>query len=85
MQAFSLKNAYLQFIGTQFRNTLDDPGRIGTIYKGLIQYTLTKYSRALHLPHLTSHDCIRSLITRTLLLLKTQNSIHLESELQKIL
>ena len=32
-EAFSLKNTYLRCISEQLRNTLNDPGRLGIIYK----------------------------------------------------
>ena len=35
LEAFSLKNAYLRCISEQLRNALNDPGRLGIIYKGL--------------------------------------------------
>ena len=43
LEAFSLKNAYLRCISEQLRNALNDPGRLGIIYKRLIQYILAKY------------------------------------------
>jgi hypothetical protein len=33
LEAFSLKNAYLRCISEQLRNALNDPGRLGIIYK----------------------------------------------------
>ena len=38
LEAFLLKNAYLRCIGEQLRNALNDQGRLGIIYKGLIHH-----------------------------------------------
>jgi hypothetical protein len=81
MQAFSLQNAYIRCIGEQLKDALNDTGKLGIIYKGLTHFILAKFGGALHLPRLTSHDCIRSPLTRTLYLLKTTSDIHLQSTL----
>jgi hypothetical protein len=81
MQAFSLQNAYLRCIGTQLKEALNDTGKLGIIYRGLTHFILATYGGALNIPRLTSHDCIRSPITRTLYLLKTVGGIHLQSTL----
>jgi hypothetical protein len=81
MQAFSLKNAYIRCIGEQLKDALNDTGKLGLIYRGLTNFILAKFGGALNLPRLTSHDCIRSPITRTLYLLKTTSDIHLRSTL----
>jgi ribosomal protein L32 len=69
MEAFSFKTAYLRCIGEQLKHALNDKGRLGKIYTGLINYLLAKFGGALNLHRLTSHDCVRSPITRTLFLL----------------
>lgn len=60
LQAFSLTNAYLTCIGTQLQAALNDPGKLGTIYRGLTQYTLAKYGGAQNIPCLKPTDCYRS-------------------------
>jgi hypothetical protein len=82
MQAFSLKNAYIRCIGEQLKAALNDTGKLGLIYRGLTNFILVKFGGALNLPCLTSHDCIQSLLTRTLYLLKITSDIHLQSTLQ---
>ena len=79
LEAFSLKNAYLRCIEEQLRNALNDPGRLGTIYKGLIQHILAKYGGAEEIPRIKQNDCIRSPTTRTLFLLNKAGRIHLKS------
>ena len=44
---------YLTCIGKQLRNALNDPRRLGTIYIGLTNYILAKYSGSQHLPYST--------------------------------
>ena len=83
METFSLKNAYITCIGEQFINALNDKGRLGKIYNGLINYILAKHGGSLNLLRITQHDCIRSPITRALYLLKTTSGAHLKSTLQK--
>jgi hypothetical protein len=79
MEAFSIKNAYLRYIGEQLLHALNDTRRLEKIYNGLTNYILAKYGGALHIPRLKHQDCIRSLITRTLYLLKTVTRIHLQT------
>ena len=79
LEAFSLKNAYLRCNSEQLRNALHDPGRLGIIYKGLIQHILAKHGGAEDVPRIKQHDCIRSLTTRTLFLLKKAGGVHLKS------
>jgi hypothetical protein len=55
LEAFSLKNAYLRCIGDQLRNTLNDTGRVGIIYKGLIHHILAKYGGAETIPKIKTH------------------------------
>jgi hypothetical protein len=85
MQAFSLQNAYLRCIGEQLKDALNDTGKLGIIYRGLTHFILATYGGALNIPRLTSHDCIRSPITRTLYLFKTAGGIHLQSTLHTFL
>ena len=40
IEAFSLQNTYLRCIGKQLQNALNDKGRIGKNYFGLLQFTL---------------------------------------------
>jgi hypothetical protein len=66
LDAHSLKTEYLTCIGKQLRNALNDPGRLGTIYKGLISYILAKYGGSQHLPLLNKEACLHSPTSRTL-------------------
>ena len=79
LEAFSLKNAYLRCISEQLRNALNDKGRLGIIYKGLIQHILSKHGGAKEIPRIKYQDCIRSPTTRTLFLMKTEGEVHLKS------
>jgi hypothetical protein len=83
MEAFSLKTTYLRCSGEQLKRPLNDKGRIGKIYVGLINYLLAKFGEALNLHRLTYHDYIRSPITITLFLLKKDAGMYLRSELDK--
>jgi hypothetical protein len=60
LEAFSLKNAYLRCISEQLRNALNDPGRLGIIYKGFIQHILAKHGGAEDIQRIKYQDCIRS-------------------------
>jgi hypothetical protein len=66
MDAFSIKNAYLTCIRNQLRNALNDTGRLGKIYIGLIHYILAKFGGALNLPRLKPTDCLQSPTTQWL-------------------
>ena len=79
LEAFSLKNAYLRCISEQLRNALNDPGRLGIIYKGLTQHILAKYGGGENIPRIKYQDCIRSPITPTLFLMKHEGGAHLKS------
>jgi hypothetical protein len=79
LEAFSLKNAYLRCISEQLRNALNDKGRLGIIYKGLIQYILAKHGGSKNIPRIKYQDCTRSPTTRTLFLMKTEGGVHLKS------
>ena len=46
LAAHSLKTEYLNCIGKQLRNALNDLGRLGTIYKGLTNHIFAKYGGA---------------------------------------
>jgi hypothetical protein len=81
MDAFSIKNAYLTCIRNQLRNALNDTGRLGKIYIGLIHYILAKFGGALNLPRLKPTDCLQSPTTRTLYLLKDVGHIYIKSSL----
>ena len=71
-EVFSLKNVYINCIGEQLINALNDQGRLGKIYHGLTTHILAKHGGSLNLPRISPHDCIRSPITRTLYI--TQNN-----------
>ena len=60
LEAFSLKNTYLRCISEQLRNALNDPGKLGIIYKGLVQHILAKHGGAKDIPRIKHHDCLRS-------------------------
>ena len=74
-----LKNAYLRSIGEQLQHALNDTGRIGKIYNGLIQFILATFGGAKKIPRIKYHHCVRSPITRTLFLLKKEVGVHLKS------
>jgi hypothetical protein len=50
LDAHSLKTEYLAYIGKQLCSAFNDPGRLGTIYKGLTNHIFAKYGGAQHLP-----------------------------------
>ena len=79
LEAFSLKNAYIRCISEQLISALNDPGRLGIIYKGLIQHILPKYGGAIDIPRITHNDCTRSPTTRTLYLMKKEGGAHLKN------
>ena len=85
IEAFSLQNAYLRCIGEQLQNALNDKGRIGKIYAGLLQFILAKYGGSKKITRIKYHHCVRSPITRTLFLLKHKAGIHLKSTLHHFL
>ena len=80
-EAFLLKNAYITCIGEQLKNALNDNGMLGRIYKGLIHHILAKHGGAQNLTRLSSHDCTRSPITRSLFLLKKTSGVYLKTTL----
>jgi hypothetical protein len=63
LDAYSLKIEYLTCIGKQLRNALNDPRRLGTIYKGLTNHILAKYGGSKHLPLLNKDACLHSSTT----------------------
>ena len=79
LEAFSLKNVYLRCISEQLINALNDHGRLGTIYKGLIHHILAKYGGAKDIQRIKYQDCIRSPTTRTLFLMKKEGGAHLKN------
>jgi hypothetical protein len=81
LQVFSLRNAYLRCIGEQLRDTLNDPGKLGSIYQGLTNYIFAKNGGAAEVSRITKQACIRSPITRTLYLLKHVAGTHICSTL----
>jgi hypothetical protein len=74
-----LRSAYLECIGEQLRDALNDMGRLGIIYQGLSNYIFAKNGRTQNIPRITNLACIRSPITRTLYLLKHVAGTHLRS------
>ena len=83
IEAFSLKNAYLRCIGEQLQHALNDTGRLGAIYNGLLQFILAKFGGSEGIPRIKYHQCVRSPITRTLFLLKQEAGVHLKSTMEK--
>jgi hypothetical protein len=80
LDAHSLKTEYLTCIGKQLRNALNDPGRIGTIYKGLTNHIFAKYGGAQHLSLLNKEACLHSPTARTLYLLKHNFLAHIQTD-----
>ena len=85
IEAFSLQNAYLRCIGEQLQNALNDKGRLGKIYVGLLQFILAKYGGSKEITRIKYHHCVRSPITRTLFLLKHKAGVHLKSTINNFL
>ena len=85
MEAFSLKDAYLRYIGEQLQNALNDKGKLCKIYHGLIQFILAKFGGSEEITHIKYQDCVRSHITRTLFLLKHEAGVHLKSTIENFL
>jgi hypothetical protein len=84
LDAQSLQTEYLTCIGKQLRNALNDPGRLGTIYKGLTNHILAKYGGSQHLPLLNKKACLHSPTARTLYLLKHNDLAHLKTRQHNI-
>jgi hypothetical protein len=80
LDAHSLKTEYLMCIGKQLHNALNDPSRLGTIYKGLTNYIFAKYGGAQYLPLLNKEACLHSPTTRTLYLLKHNRLTHIQTD-----
>ena len=85
IEAFSLQNAYIRCIGEQLQNALNDKGRIGKIYAGLLQFILAKYGGSKDITRIKYHHCVRPSITRTLFLLKHKAGVHLKSTINNFL
>ena len=79
IETFSLQNAYLRCIGEQLQNALNDKGRLGKIYAGLLQFILAKYGGSQEITRIKYHHCVRSPITRTLFLFKHKAGVYLKS------
>ena len=77
IEAFPLKNAYLRCIGEQLQNALNDKGRLGIIYRGLTHFILAKYGGVENILKIKYQDCIQSVTTRTLFLIKKARGAHL--------
>jgi hypothetical protein len=80
LDAHSLKTEYLTCIGKQLRNALNDPCRLGIIYKGLTNHIFAKYGGAQHLPLLNKEACLHSPTTRTVYLLKHNGLAHIQTD-----
>jgi hypothetical protein len=80
LDAHSLKTKYLTYIGKQLRNALNDPGRLGIIYKGLTNHILAKHRGSQHLPLLNKEACLHSPTLRTLYLLKHNGKAHIQTK-----
>jgi hypothetical protein len=80
LDAHSLKTEYRTCIGKQLRNALNDPGRLGTIYKGLTNHIFAKHGGAQHLPLLNKEACLHSPTSRILNLLKHNGKTHIQIE-----
>jgi hypothetical protein len=80
LNAQSLKTEYLTCIGKQLRNALNDPGRLGIIYKGLTNHISAKYGGSQFLPLLNKEACLHSPTTRTLYLLKHNGLAHIQTD-----
>ena len=78
----SLLPDYINCIGQQLIQALNDPGQLGRIYQGLTKYITSKYGGSLHLPKLKQHACLRSPIARTLFLLKKEYEIHVTTAIR---
>jgi hypothetical protein len=80
LDAQSLKTEYLTCIGKQLRNALNDPGRLGIIYKGLTNHIVVKYGGPQFLPLLNKEACLHSPTARTLYLLKHNGLAHIQTD-----
>jgi hypothetical protein len=80
LNAQSLKTEYLTCIGKQLRNVLNDPGRLGIIYKGFTNHILAKYGGSQHLPRLNKESCLHFPTARTLYLLKHNGLAHIQTD-----
>ena len=80
LDAHSLKTEYLTCIGKQLCNVLNDPRRLGTIYKGLTNHILAKFDGSQHLPLLNKEACLYSPTSQTLYLLKHNGKAHIQIE-----
>jgi disulfide oxidoreductase YuzD len=78
MDAFSFKTSCLKCIGEQFRDALNDQGRLGTIYKGLTKFLMAKYGGSTTLTKITIATCLHSPTTRTIALL-IENDVQIKS------
>jgi hypothetical protein len=80
LDAYSLKIEYLTCIGKQLRNVLNDPRRLGTIYKGLTNHILAKYGGSKHLSLLNKKTCLHSSTSQTLYILKYNGQAYIQTE-----
>jgi hypothetical protein len=80
LDAQSLKTEYFTCIGKQLCNALNDPGRLGIIYKGLTNHIVAKYGGSQFLPLLNKEACLHSPTARTLYLLKYNGLAHIQTD-----
>jgi hypothetical protein len=78
INAFPRKIAYLTWIGEQLRNALNDPGRLGKIYQGLINHMFAKHGGTQLLSTLNKKTWKHSPIARTLYLLTYKGLAHIK-------
>jgi hypothetical protein len=64
----------------RLQNTLNDPGRLGIIYKGLTNHILAKYGGPQLLPLLNKEACLHSPTARILYLLKHNGLAHIQTD-----
>jgi hypothetical protein len=80
LNAQSLKTEYLTCIKKQLRNALNNPGRLGIIYKGLTNHILAKYSGSQHLPLLNKETYLYFPTARILYLIKLNGLAHIQTD-----
>ena len=78
----SLLPNYINCVGKQLLNALNDQGQLSQIYQGLTKYITTKYGGSYHLPRLKYQACGRSPTIRTLYLLEREYEIHVHTTIK---
>lgn len=67
---------YVNCIGQQLIQALNDQGQLGILFQRFTKYITTNYGGSLHLPKLKYQACSRSPIGGTLFLLEREYEIH---------